>query len=59
MVDWENGQIANLTDNAFRNGRDAALGALNLTDEAISEECPWSFERIIDEDFLPGAERSD
>jgi hypothetical protein len=39
---------------AWLGGRDHALGALGMPDEAIAEACPWSFEQAIDEGFQPG-----
>lgn len=39
---------------AWPGGRDHALGALELPDEAIPEACQWTFEEAIEEDFTPG-----
>ena len=40
---------------AWPGGRDHALGALGLPDEAIPEACQWTFEEAIEEDFAPGS----
>jgi uncharacterized membrane protein len=46
-------RIVDLIHHAFQDDRDAALGALNLPDEAITEDPPWRFEQVMDDDFIP------
>ena len=38
---------------AFRNARRAALDEATPEDGALPGGCPWSFERIVDEEFFP------
>jgi len=38
---------------AWLGGRDHALAALGMPDEAIADTCPWTFEQAIDEGFQP------
>jgi hypothetical protein len=42
---------------AWPGGRDHALGALGMPDEAIAETCPWSFEQAIADGFQPSIRR--
>jgi len=39
---------------AWLGGRDQALAATGLPDEAIAENSPWTFQQIIEEEFMPG-----
>jgi hypothetical protein len=38
---------------AWPGGRDQALAATGLPDEAIPETCPWTFQPAMEEDFEP------
>ena len=38
---------------AWPGGRDQALAATSMPDEAIAENCPWNFEQAMQEDFVP------
>ncbi len=38
---------------AWPGGRDQALAATGMPDEAIAETCPWTFEQVMEEDFEP------
>ncbi len=38
---------------AWPGGRDHALGALAPPDEAIAEECQWTFEQAMEDNFEP------
>ncbi len=39
---------------AYRNGRDLAMGETNLSDRTFPAACPYTWENIIAEDFYPG-----
>ena len=47
------GKIPELLERAYRRGRLEALRGTALLDEAIPPEPPWSFERAMDNNFLP------
>ncbi|HEY2106235.1 MAG TPA: DUF29 family protein [Candidatus Binataceae bacterium] len=38
---------------AWPGGRDQALAATRMPDEAIPETCPWTFEQAMEEGFEP------
>ncbi len=46
-------RINQVLPSAYLDGRDDALGALNLPDSAIPEAAPWSFEQVMDDGLLP------
>ena len=52
-----NSGLKNRTDelfiDAWPGGRDHALGALALPDEAIPEACQWTFEQAMEDRFEP------
>jgi Domain of unknown function DUF29 len=47
------GKILEILDSAYQSGRDAALRATKLPDSAIPETCPWTFDQIANESFVP------
>jgi hypothetical protein len=40
---------------AWLGGRDQALAATNLPDDAVSERCPWTFAQAMEDSFEPRA----
>lgn len=46
-------KIAEIFADAYHDARDGALIALNLPESEIARKCPWSFDQVMAEGFLP------
>jgi hypothetical protein len=45
--------LAEILDDAYRLGRIRAYGETKLPDEAFPDNCPWTWDQVMDRDFLP------
>jgi len=52
-------RVGEIFDEAYQDGRRAALVSMELPRSAIPDSAPWSFEQAMDDAFLPKEEHSE